>query len=121
MVKLARDKAVKIDLGWKCQSCVVSYNNEVIKDIDTGEIYMIGVPREKAAWIPGLATLSWLTKIIRGKIDVGHCCIHKKQNDKPCEPGKEFIVFILELKFESSLATELHFPSQSLMKLKASL
>jgi hypothetical protein len=63
MVKLAIDKAVKIDLGWKCRSCVISYDNEVIKNTDTGEIYMIGVPREKAAWILGLATLSWLTKL----------------------------------------------------------
>jgi len=38
----------------------------------------------------GLVALSWLTKIVQGKIDVGHCWTHKKQTGKPCELGKKF-------------------------------
>ena len=67
-----------------------------LKDPLTGEIKMV-VHKEKAAWMLGLVALSWLTKIIQGKIDVGHCWTHKKRTGiNPSEQGKNFHAKIIK-------------------------
>lgn len=89
IVKAAINQALTTNLGWVRGGCGVNYDNESVKDTLTGKV-IISIPREKISWIIGLVAFSWLSKVVQGKIDVGHCHTHKKNTGKPCELGKEF-------------------------------
>jgi len=91
IVTRAISETIVRNLGWEDQGCNVSYESKFLKD---SLVQKTMISREKAAWMLGLIALSWLTKIIQGKIDVGHCWTHKKQTGKPCEWGRKFHVKI---------------------------
>jgi len=45
---------------------------------------------------------TWLTQVVQGKVEAGHCHTHKKDTGKPCEDGKQF-----HMKISEEMATNL--------------
>jgi hypothetical protein len=101
IVKVAVEKTVQTTMGWKSHDCAVDYDSKVSEDSITRDKKQL-VSREELAWTLGLVALSWLTKVIQGKVEVGHCHTHKKGSGKPCALGKE-----LHLKISKEIASNL--------------
>ena len=101
MINVAVDKTAGTKMGWKHHECGVDYDSKIIEDSLTGKKTRI-VSREESAWTLGLVAFSWLTKIVQGKVEVGHCHTHKKATGKPCQLGK-----ILHLRISKEIAKNL--------------